>query len=38
VARDNAITKSHLGELLAFSEQLKFGSALAVKPHPREIV
>jgi hypothetical protein len=37
VARDNAITKSHLGELLAFSEQ-KFGSALAVKPHPREIV
>jgi hypothetical protein len=38
MARDNVITKSHFEEWLGFSQQLKFGSALSVKPHPHEIV
>jgi hypothetical protein len=38
MARDEAVTKSHITRRLGFSQQLKFRSALSVKPHPNKIV
>jgi hypothetical protein len=38
MARDYAETKPYIGRHLGFSQQLKFRSALSVKPHPRENV
>jgi hypothetical protein len=38
MARDDAVTKPHILRRLGFSQQLKFRSALSVKPHPHKIV
>jgi hypothetical protein len=38
MARDDAVTKPHIGRRLGFSQQLKFRGALSVKQYPCEIV
>jgi hypothetical protein len=38
MARDDAVTKPHIGRSLGFSKQFKLRGALSVKAYPREIV
>jgi hypothetical protein len=38
MARDDAETKPYIGRGLGFGQQLRFRSALSVKPYPREVV